>query len=98
MLTRRRAEIRACRRSGFFLTFSAAVANEKKGESEAIYPDHRVGQGPTQCRDDVIGADVNLALHGLFGRTVNDQVIFLVLELAELKLNICKFASYFHFK
>ena len=61
-----------------------------------VQPDPGIRQGFHQGADYVIGADVDPGLHGLFRRAVDDQVIFLVFELAELKFDVSQFASHSH--
>ena len=75
---------------------AAAVANQEKREPDKVQPDPRVGQRFNQSADYVIRADVNPGLHGLFLRAVDDQVIFLVFELAELKFDVRQLAAYSH--
>ena len=75
----------------------APVANQEKRETDegTARPSDwtmRFNQGA----DYVIRADVDPGLHGLFLRAVDDQVIFLVFELAELKLDVRQFAAYSH--
>ena len=75
---------------------ASAIANQEKRKTQEIDPNHGVGQGFAKRRKDIVRADIYFSFHGLMRIGMNDQVILLVLESSEQKIDVCEFAPDFH--
>ncbi len=75
---------------------AAAITNQENWKTQEIDPHHGVGQRFTKSRKDIVRAYIDLAFHGPFRIGMNDQVIFLILEFSEDKIDVCEFAPDLH--